>query len=509
MNASRQNLVVLRGALAAEPQDRTLPSGSVAVQFDVRTALGDAGDGAAATVPVSWIDPSPTDAGVARGRRRHRRDRCRVHVASSASAGRRRAGPRWSPRSIVPRRRTRSVRSAIARSRRFAGRLTVWSDADIPATSRSPNPADRWREVRALREPWRMMAKVGSVARQPRGRGRPVMVIPGFTANDASTIPLRSYLGGLGYECRGWGLGVNSGDLPTQVAADDRAGRARGRGTCRRRSRWSGGASAACRPGGGAGPPRRDRTGHHVRHAAVGPASHHHVDGAPYRSARRVSKRRHAGTQPARGSCGRSRRSTAATTASCTGKRASIPIRTRSTSRCRAATSAWASTPTCGASSPRRSGPAPVDRPRQTIVQVIGRITRPVRSFGVKNVDFGGIRSALAGGALDLGDADGPDEHGRRRRRRPAPHRRRGRRRAGTRRGASSSAKRVLQPEAVEGAQVVERSRPRGQPLPGTVRADEAEHTVALHRGERGAARPRPPASGRSTRRARRPGRPR
>ena len=80
-----------------------------------------------------------------------------------------------------------------------------------------PNPADRWREVKALREPWRMMAKAGSVARQPRGGGRPVMVIPGFTANDASTIPLRAYLGGLGYECRGWGLGVNSGDLPTQL----------------------------------------------------------------------------------------------------------------------------------------------------------------------------------------------------------------------------------------------------------------------------------------------------
>jgi pimeloyl-ACP methyl ester carboxylesterase len=69
----------------------------------------------------------------------------------------------------------------------------------------------------AVREPWRMMAKAGSVARQPRGAGRPVMVIPGFTANDASTLPLRSYLGGLGYECRGWGLGVNSGDLQSQV----------------------------------------------------------------------------------------------------------------------------------------------------------------------------------------------------------------------------------------------------------------------------------------------------
>ena len=73
-----------------------------------------------------------------------------------------------------------------------------------------------------------MMAKVGSVARQPRGRGRPVMVIPGFSTNDASTIPLRSYLGGLGYECRGWGLGVNSGDVATQLPQ-----------TIKRVARWS------------------------------------------------------------------------------------------------------------------------------------------------------------------------------------------------------------------------------------------------------------------------------
>jgi pimeloyl-ACP methyl ester carboxylesterase len=84
---------------------------------------------------------------------------------------------------------------------------------DLPV----PRRADRWREVMTAREPWRMMAKAGSVARQPRGRGRPVMVIPGYTANDASTIPLRSYLTGLGYDCRGWGLGVNSGDLQTQI----------------------------------------------------------------------------------------------------------------------------------------------------------------------------------------------------------------------------------------------------------------------------------------------------
>ena len=143
----------------------------------------------------------------------------------------------------------------------------------------------------AVREPWRMMAKAGSVARQPRGGGRPVMVIPGFTANDASTFPLRSYLSGLGYECRGWGLGVNSGDLQTQVPQ-----------TLERIAAWYQDRSSehptpislvgwslggVDRPGGGAPAPRPDRPRHHVRHAVVGAAPHHDLDGT-IRPARRV-----------------------------------------------------------------------------------------------------------------------------------------------------------------------------------------------------------------------------
>ena len=115
MNASRQNLVVLRGALAAEPQERTLPSGSVAVQFDVRTTLGDAGDGAAATVPVSWIDPPPAERAlleVGEG----------LVVVGAVCRRFFRAGGATQSRTevvaevIVPQRRTRSARSAIARA---------------------------------------------------------------------------------------------------------------------------------------------------------------------------------------------------------------------------------------------------------------------------------------------------------------------------------------------------------------------------------------------------------
>lgn len=46
----------------------------------------------------------------------------------------------------------------------------------------------------------------------PRGDGHPVLVLPGFLANDRSTWVLRQFLRGLGYETHGWGLGRNLGE---------------------------------------------------------------------------------------------------------------------------------------------------------------------------------------------------------------------------------------------------------------------------------------------------------
>ena len=45
----------------------------------------------------------------------------------------------------------------------------------------------------------------------PRGDGHPVLVLPGFTASDASTGILRRYLRDLGYEVYAWELGRNLG----------------------------------------------------------------------------------------------------------------------------------------------------------------------------------------------------------------------------------------------------------------------------------------------------------
>ena len=47
--------------------------------------------------------------------------------------------------------------------------------------------------------------------RAPHGDGHSVMVFPGLSANDVSTVPLRYYLQSLGYQPLGWAQGFNFG----------------------------------------------------------------------------------------------------------------------------------------------------------------------------------------------------------------------------------------------------------------------------------------------------------
>lgn len=73
------------------------------------------------------------------------------------------------------------------------------------------------REARGLLELPRLLLRIPTLARQPRGRGEPVLVLPGYGAGDASTVVLQSYLRLLGYRVRGFGLGANSGDVPGRL----------------------------------------------------------------------------------------------------------------------------------------------------------------------------------------------------------------------------------------------------------------------------------------------------
>jgi hypothetical protein len=61
------------------------------------------------------------------------------------------------------------------------------------------------------------------LATAPRGDGHGVLVLPGLLASDTSTMPLRRYLGWLGYDVRGWDLGRNRGPTEEVLAGLPRA----------------------------------------------------------------------------------------------------------------------------------------------------------------------------------------------------------------------------------------------------------------------------------------------
>ena len=72
-------------------------------------------------------------------------------------------------------------------------------------------------ETRALFELGAMAAASPLLRMVGRGDEHPVLVLPGFTADDRSTAPLRAMLRGQGYWTHGWQLGRNMGPTPRVV----------------------------------------------------------------------------------------------------------------------------------------------------------------------------------------------------------------------------------------------------------------------------------------------------
>ncbi len=73
------------------------------------------------------------------------------------------------------------------------------------------------REVTGVIDLARLPLALPSLAREPRGDGSTVMVLPGFATDDYSTWPLRRYLRTRGWAARGWGLGRNRAEVPEYV----------------------------------------------------------------------------------------------------------------------------------------------------------------------------------------------------------------------------------------------------------------------------------------------------
>src|SRR2546428_812892 len=81
-----------------------------------------------------------------------------------------------------------------------------------------PSPVLLALEGRAWLEFAALVPALPLLARAPRGDGHPVLVLPGWLANDRSTWALRPFLRDRGYHVHGWRLGRNLGPDPGPVA---------------------------------------------------------------------------------------------------------------------------------------------------------------------------------------------------------------------------------------------------------------------------------------------------
>lgn len=93
--------------------------------------------------------------------------------------------------------------------------MAVAENSDQPNGNPHPKPPSLLLAAvelqRALSEASTLPAAWPLLRRAPRGDGHPVLVLPGYTASDFSTVPLRRYLASLGYDVHAWELGRNWG----------------------------------------------------------------------------------------------------------------------------------------------------------------------------------------------------------------------------------------------------------------------------------------------------------
>ncbi|HWO42028.1 MAG TPA: alpha/beta fold hydrolase [Candidatus Eisenbacteria bacterium] len=82
-----------------------------------------------------------------------------------------------------------------------------------PVVIQAPARIGVMREIVGLLELPRLIVRFPSLARQPRGHGEPVLVLPGYGCGNGSTVVLQGYLRFLGYRVRGCGRGIYRGDV--------------------------------------------------------------------------------------------------------------------------------------------------------------------------------------------------------------------------------------------------------------------------------------------------------
>jgi pimeloyl-ACP methyl ester carboxylesterase len=85
------------------------------------------------------------------------------------------------------------------------------ANASSSRTARPPRLIYSLLEGRALLEAALLPALLPVLSGTPRGDGHPVLLVPGFTAGDATMVGLKMFLRSRGYHVETWGFGQNTG----------------------------------------------------------------------------------------------------------------------------------------------------------------------------------------------------------------------------------------------------------------------------------------------------------
>ena len=84
-------------------------------------------------------------------------------------------------------------------------------------TLRPPSRLHTLKELTAPFDWLHTLGKLRSLLRLPKGDGRPVLLVPGYLADDVSMWPLKKFLRKMEYQSHYWELGRNRGNVETDI----------------------------------------------------------------------------------------------------------------------------------------------------------------------------------------------------------------------------------------------------------------------------------------------------
>lgn len=84
-------------------------------------------------------------------------------------------------------------------------------------TLKVPSKLNTFKEITAPFDWLSTLGKLPQLLSLPKGDGRPVILVPGYMADDYSMTPLKRFLSRMNYDCYHWELGRNNGNVDKDI----------------------------------------------------------------------------------------------------------------------------------------------------------------------------------------------------------------------------------------------------------------------------------------------------